>query len=380
MKVCIGSLGRFHTFDLACQIERLGHLQRLYTGYPKWKINNLGDEKVRSFPWIVGPMVLAGRLRCHGLQRTLERFATESFDRWMAARLEQCDVFHCLSGFGTLSHRVAKERYGALTVCDRGSSHIVYQDSILAEEHGRFGLPYRPIDRSIVERELWEYEHCDLIAIPSSFAYRTFVEQGVSKGKLIRIPYGVDLQLFRPAPKRDDVFRVIYVGALSLQKGIPYLLEAIAPLRLPRFEVWLVGALLPEARTFLDGARGSYRYLGSIPRTDLYRYYSQGSVFVLPSVQEGLALVQAQAMACGLPIIGTSHTGAEDLIKDGVEGFIVPIRSSAAIRDKILWLYEQPDLRDKMAAAALDCAQKLGGWDLYGERMVASYRTALGSH
>ncbi|MDT7920307.1 MAG: glycosyltransferase family 4 protein [Meiothermus sp.] len=377
MRVCVGSAGRFHTFDLARQLERRGYLRALYTAYPRWKVDGLPPDRVRSFPWLMGPAMLAARLGLHGVPERWDYWVHETFDRWMASRLEPCEVFHCLSGFGIHAHRVARERYGALTVCDRGSSHILYQDEILAEEHARWGIPYRPIDRRIVERELQEYEFCDRIFVPSSFAYRSFVQKGVPEAKLVKIPYGVDLSLFRPVPKEDDVFRVVYVGALSLRKGIPDLLEAVCALRLPRFEVWLIGGCLPEVRPFLRKYEGRYRYLGVIPRKELYRYYSQGSVFVIASVEEGLALVQAQAMACGLPVIATTNTGAEDLFTDGVEGFIVSIRNPEAIREKVLYLYQHPEIRKEMAHAALRRVQAMEGWGRYGSAVVQAYKSAL---
>lgn len=379
MKVCIGSVGRFHSFDLARQIERLGYLRRVYTGYPKWKVDGLPRDKVRAFPWLMGPMMLLGRCGLHNVQEllNLNRLTTESFDRWMAARLDPCDVFHCLSSFGLMSHRMAKERYGALTVCDRGSSHIVSQDEILAEEYGLWGLSYRPIDQRIVERELQEYAECDIVFVPSSFAYSTFLGKGVPAEKVVKMPLGVDLKLFKPVQKEDDVFRVIYVGTMSLRKGIPYLLEGLASLNLPNFELWLIGSLYREIRPFMARYEGRYRYFGIIPRTELYKYYSQASVFLLPSVEDGFGLVMAQAMACGLPVIATTNTGAEDLFTDGVEGFIVPIRSQEAIREKVLYLYKHPEIRDEMSRAAMKRVQSLGGWNSYGERVVASYGVTL---
>jgi glycosyltransferase involved in cell wall biosynthesis len=301
----------------------------------------------------------------------------DTFGKWLARRLEPCDVFHSLSSFGLRAHRIARERYGALTVCDRGSSHIVYQDQILAEEHALWQVPYRPADPRVVERELQEYEECDLITVPSDFVYRTFVEKALPSEKLRLVPYGVDLTLFRPIPKRDKTFRVIFAGQMSLRKGIAYLLQAVEPLRLPDFELWLIGGLDPNVKPFLERYRGSFGYVGLIHRTDLFSYYSQGSIFVLPSVEEGLALVQAQAMACGLPVIATTNTGAASLFTDGQEGFIVPIRDPEAIREKILYLYEHHDVREAMAQAARQRVQRLGGWEDYGNRMVSTYQDAL---
>lgn len=377
MRVCVGSPGRFHTFNLTREVERRGHLHAVYTGYPRWKVDGVPREKVRSWPWLISTRALASKWGLRWFERPWNRLGTETFDNWMSRRLEPCDVFHCLSSFGIRTHRMAKERYGALTICDRGSSHILYQDEILAEEYARWGIRYNPIDRQLVERELQEYDFCDLIFVPSSFAYRSFTEKGVPETKLVKIPYGVDLNLFRPLAKDDDIFRVIYVGAMSLQKGLPYLLDAIAGLILPKFELWLIGGLHPEVRPFLARYEGRYRYFGIVPRAGLHNYYSQASVFVIASVQEGLALVQAQAMACGLPVIATRNTGAEDLFTDGVEGFIVPIRDPETIREKVVYLYEHPEVREEMGRAALRRVASLGGWKSYADEVVAAYRAAL---
>ena len=139
----------------------------------------------------------------------------------------------------------------------------------------------------------------------------------------------------------------------------------------------MIGALEAEMRPIMAKYEGTFRYLGAVARGELHKHYSQASVLVLPSIQEGLALVQAQAMACGVPVIATENTGAADLFTDGVEGFIVPIRDARAIREKILTLYENPAMREQMGEAALARVRNIGGWDDYGERAAKYYREAL---
>jgi len=90
--------------------------------------------------------------------------------------------------------------------------------------------------------------------------------------------------------------------------------------------------------------------------------------------------VLAQAMACGLPIISTTNTGAEDLITNGVQGFIVPIRSPESIREKIQWMLDNPAQRDQMAAAALERVKTLGGWDRYGDAVQSVYNQLAAHH
>lgn len=369
MKVIVSSLGRFHAFDLAKQLQRKGYLQHLYTAYPYFKIEKSLRPYSYSFPWFFCITSLFTRLGCHYVTYHLNWFTIETFDQWVARHITPCDVFVHLSQFGLYSAHRAKQM-GARVVCDRGSSHIVYQNELLAEEYALWGIPYIPIDSRIIEKELQEYENADLIVVPSSFAYRSFLEKGIPKHKLVKIPYGVDLSLFHPSPKQDDIFRVIYVGTMSLQKGVHYLLEALAPCRLPKFELVLIGKMLPEIKPWFAKYEGHFRYLGFIPRIKLYHYYSQASVFVLASIQEGLALVIAQAMACGLPVIATTNSGAEDLFTNGIEGFIVPIRDSEAIREKVLYLYKHPDVREEMAQAALKRVRQLRGWDTYGETYI----------
>lgn len=373
----MGSPGRFHTFDLARQLERIGVLQLLYTGYPRSKVDGLSPERVSTFPWLTLAAHGAGRMGFQSIQRSLNWPLIKTFDSWLSRRLEPCDVFHCLSSFGVASHRVAKARHGALTICDRGSSHIQFQDDILREEYFKLGMPYRSIDFRVIERELTEYKECDIIFVPSRFVQRSFIQKGVAEEKLRVIPYGVDLEMFRPVRKQDKVFRIIYVGELSVQKGIHYLLEAAARFSGKEVEVWLIGSMSPEARALLKAYEGRFRYFGVIPRAELYRFYSQGSVFVIASIQEGLALVQAQAMACGVPVIATTNTGAEDLFTNGVEGFIVPIRDVDAIAEKIAQLLSRPNDREMMGQAALKRVAEMGGWDSYGQKILSAYASGL---
>jgi len=104
---------------------------------------------------------------------------------------------------------------------------------------------------------------------------------------------------------------------------------------------------------------------------------SSSHVMVLPSVEEGLALVQAQAMACGCPLISSTNTGGEDLFTDGVEGFVVPIRSPEAIAARLQQLADDPALRQRMSEAALARVRQIGGWHQYGEAWAKLLRELI---
>ena len=378
MKACLTSPGRFTAFDLGRELTRRGVLARMYTAYPMFKVDE--DLKARSSarPWCLVAREMTARLRLRHISRRLQISTMLGLDRWVAGRLEPCDVCHCMSGFGLATHQVARARFGAMTVCDRGSTHIVEQDRLLREEYDLWGAPFGGVDARVIERELAEYELCDRIVVPSRFVERSFLERGVPAGRVHRIPFGVDVRVFHPEPRQEGPFRILFVGRIGLRKGIGYLLQAAAAWhRAGTAELWLAGGIEPEAQPLLRRYEGAFTYLGQVPRDHLRWYYSQASVLVLPSIEEGLALVLAQALACGLPVVATANTGAEDLVTDGREGLLVPIRDVAALQAAIDSLRTDGDLREHMREAALRRASGLRGWSAYGDQVVALYASLI---
>jgi starch synthase len=378
MKIAIACIGRFWMFDLARQMVRLNQQVKLYTGYPPYKI----DKDLRSCTETHWFWTAAAHLRYRVRPAPKNTWwydrGQEEFNDWLERNLADVDIMDALSGVGLKAGRLLAKR-GKPWICSRGSAHILTQKQLLDDEHKLWNLTPQYFDMGKpMELALSEYEEADAVVVPSSWAKETFIQRGVSADKVYVIPFGVDLSLFHPLPKIDNRFRILFVGTYSAQKGIGYLLEAARPLVEQNLaEVWLVGSKDPSAKTILDQYANSFVDKGFIPRKDLAWHYSQGSVLVLPSIQDGLALVQAQAMACGLPVIATTNTGAQDLFTDGQEGFIVPIRSPEAIRERLLWMIDNPRERDAMALAALQRVNSIGGWDEYGRRCLAMYKKVI---
>jgi glycosyltransferase involved in cell wall biosynthesis len=266
-----------------------------------------------------------------------------------------------------------QKRRGGRWVCDRGSSHISFQHEILVEEYARWGQVFRGVDPRVQAKEAAEYAEADLVTVPSSFAYRSFIAKGIPDEKVALVPYGVDLQRFRPlAEPANDIFQVLFVGQVSLRKGVPYLLEAFRALQHARKKLVIIGSVQPEILPFLRNLEGEIEVLGPRPQEEVKQWMSRSHVMVLPSIEEGLATVQGQAMACGCPVIGTDHSGAEDLFGDGIEGFIVPIRNAEAIRERLERLAGDPALRAGMSAAGLLRVRTLGGWRKYGDAYISA--------
>ncbi len=364
--------GVFHHFDLARELEARGHLQRVYSGFPWRRLEREGVSRARvsTFPWIHTSLFLIERYwqMPRRIRAYLDYQNSVELDNWVASRIESCDVVVGLSNAALKTGRLVQSR-GGRYVCDRGSSHIRYQYAILNDEHRRWGV--RPLisDARAMQRQEAEYAVADAITVPSEFARRSFVEMGVSPEKIVKVPYGVQLSRFRPTKSPPtDSFDVLFAGTVSLRKGVPYLLQAFQMLKHPRKRLRIAGTFDPDTLAVLQRlGLGDVELLGSLPQEKLAEYMSRSHVMVLPSIEEGLAMVQAQAMACGCPLISSMNTGGEDLFQDGVEGFLVPIRSPEAIHDRLNQLAGDRELQRRMSAAALSRVESLGGWTTYGE-------------
>jgi alpha-maltose-1-phosphate synthase len=383
MRVVLSTIGKFWSFDLARQMQKRRALTAIFSGYPWFKLKSEGipKQKVHRFPYLHAPyMRFAPCFRSLHLVRSWEWKDSVTFDRYVARHLPACDIFSGLSGSALHSGRVAKHQ-GAKYVCDRGSSHIRVQDRILQEEYDRSELSFSGIDHRVIGREEAEYETADVITVPSTFALDTFVESGIPRRKLRLVPYGVDIDTFYPcAPRTENKFQVLFVGSVSVRKGVRYLLEAFRQLECRSKHLVIAGLVSQEMENTIKRVQNCswISLLGHVGQKQLREIMSTSQVMVLPSVEDGFGLVQAQAMACGCPVIASRNTGAQDLFTDGKEGFIVPIADSGAIRDRLQTLADNPDLRGRMSEAALQRVKSMGGWDQYGERIYRIFSESLG--
>jgi glycosyltransferase involved in cell wall biosynthesis len=378
--ISVGS--RFHAFDLARELSKHGMLRHLHTGYPAFAGPRFGVPRrmVRSI-WTGEPLnrALSALNRRGWIDRRGDYLISERHDRIVASRLRPgADLFIGWSSQCRLSLAAAR-RLGMTTIVERGSAHIEWQRNVLAEEARITRLPVQIPHARSIEQELAEYDAADYIAVPSAFAARTFVAHGISNAKLLVNPYGVDLRRFSNSDHvrtetRGAGLRVLHVGRLSPEKGVHYLLEAVRAV--PGARLTLVGRADRGMEALVEGEPG-VTLTGAVPGAHLPEHYRAADVFCLLSVQEGLALVVAQAMAMGLPVIATPNTGAEELIEDGVHGFIVPARDPAAAAARLQELSDQPALREAMGRRARARVAHAFGWTDYGDRARSHYLRIL---
>jgi glycosyltransferase involved in cell wall biosynthesis len=232
----------------------------------------------------------------------------------------------------------------------RGSAHIRTQDAILKDEEQRTGARIARPDTWIQSREMREYELADRIIVLSTFARDSFVAQGIEPARLRVLALGADTVMFRPRPGviesrcrrilSDEPLRVLFVGALSLRKGLWDAHDIVRRLAGRRFRFRFVGPVTSDGRRIAAELRTMAEVIPKVPQRELAAWYADSDVFVFPTLEDGYAVVLAQACASGLPILATPNCSAPDLVEEGQTGWILPIRNADAFVEKLIWCEE----------------------------------------
>jgi glycosyltransferase involved in cell wall biosynthesis len=255
-------------------------------------------------------------------------------------------------------------------ILDQSIGHPAAKERIFESLRQRFpewstSAPKKSAEIVAVERE--EHALADVIVVPSDFVKQTLVAEGVDESKIRIIPFGTDLTLFHPPEKRGGKTVVfLFVGGLTARKGLPVLLEAWRKLALPDAELWLAGSgSLPMSES--ASLPPTVKMLGPQGRQEVASLMRQADVFVFPSFFEGLAQVQIEAQATGVPLIATHEAGAADLIQEGTTGFLIRAGDMEALAVRIQRLAQDASLRQQMQQSALVARDRLS-WRIYGTR------------
>ena len=226
-----------------------------------------------------------------------------------------------------------------------------------------------------LERKEQEVRLANHIFVASTMTQKSLLDIGIQKNKISVIPLGAPIDYFQPQSIKKQGFRALFVGRVGVRKGVHYLLQAWKELNLSEAELLLIGVNdFPE--DWFSSYQDIVRYIPSVPHSELDKYYNSADVFVFPSLVEGFGMVLTEAMACGIPIITTPNTAGPDIITDGVEGFIIPIRDVEALKEKLEWCYEHPEELAQMGKAARKKAEQLT-WNLYRQRLASKVQQVL---
>lgn len=366
MRISICCPGRFWLADLGRELLAHGHDIDFHSYVPKDKLEPFGIPRKNQtchLP-IVAPFVLAQRqLKLpDSANNTLNSWTRRLLDRRYCSVGANSDVFIGMSGLCVKSLRAAKNR-GSFVILERGSMHIEEQQRVLRS--ARIDPQITP---ETIERELAGYAIADKIVVPSRHVQQSFLSKGFSPEKIVLNQYGVNPAKFQPPSGQENIikeFDVINTGTWCRRKGSDQLAKVVLEdLGLRLLHVGPVGDLeLPSHSRF--------QHHPSVAQNELPKYYSKASVFALPSHEEGLAMIQAQALACGLPIVGSHNSGAADLAECLGIGSpriqVVSPDSSDELGEAIIRALDWSK-SDKNVTEKIDL-EKIS-WKTYGDRYV----------
>ena len=309
MKINILSPGRFHVCDLARELNHNGFDVKVYSYVPTKRTVKFGLPKkcnssllIYIMPFLFLEKIIFKKKKWPTKLRIIVQ------DYLTAILMRKCDILIAMSGDFLYAIKRAKKD-GSLIILERGSKHILEQRKILE------AIPSLQGEKTVpdmnVKRELAGYKLADYISVASQHVVDSFLLHNYPSEKLFKNPYGVDLKMFSPQPNTKKKYDFIMVGGWCHRKGCDLIIDAI---KNTQYTLLHVGGI-----TDLEFPKDkSFTHIEPVDQSKLYRYYAQAKIFLLPSREEGLAMVQAQAISCNLPLIGSKDSGAIDL-KEMVE-------------------------------------------------------------
>jgi glycosyltransferase involved in cell wall biosynthesis len=385
MNVVVSAGGRFHAHHLAHQLALRKSLHKFFTFdyttqdtlLPSHLVHVAHMSKLLNDCFVklqVSRFVSSSRFNV---------FKDNFFDKHVSKKLvtlKSFDLFIVWAHYAGLSIPAARS-LGAKVIIESGSCHIKTQQEILAEEYRHWGIEHTPIDQRTVEKMCHEYHDADYIMTLSSFARNSFINNGVSPQKILMVPCGVDTNYFLQEQQQEkSKFLVIFVGLVSLRKGIQYLLQTWNNLGLPQndSELLIIGA---QTKDFVSAKQylkipDNVKFIGPVDRPTLRTLYQQSSLFVLPSLEDGFGMVIGEAMASGLPVICSTSSAGPELITDGVHGFLTKSGDCVDLAEKICWCYCH---RYEATQMGIRGSQQIlnFSWDIYGDNIYQTYTSLL---
>jgi alpha-maltose-1-phosphate synthase len=405
MRVLLAHPGTQHSFHLARELERCGFLGEFWTGlaFPVGGLAARLAHSLRGWPGVgglpsriirgVAPAKLHTQPGCelqalYRLRRGQEAHAVlqERNEKFQRA-IPDSNLCHndAVIAFDTSAWILAErcQRLGRPLFLDRTIAHPVALARILGDFRRRYPDWVAPAEQrpaAVAMAEAREHELARRIVVGCTYARDSLVAEGIPADKLRVNPYGVDWRRFveaaqvsRQATTRP--LRFLFVGSVTARKGVPVLLEAWRALAPREAELWIAGNIGARERPLIPALPG-LRCLGQVPHAEMPSLFAQSDVFVLPSLFEGFGLVLLEALASGLPIIATRHTGAVDFLGESALGELIEAGSVESLIGALQrYLERRPDRSQVLAAAAP--LEARFSWSAYGDRWAELLRQDL---
>ncbi len=298
-----------------------------------------GKVKPRWLPGVRNWISLARAGR--DIARTYDqhlRFGRE-FSTWSARFCNEQSSAYIGFSSGALEGLRAAKRYGMLAITDQTGPGLT-EEIIVRQERRRWPgweMDDKDIPSAYFDRLEQEWDEADSIIVNSGWSRAALIQQGVAPEKIHVVPLAFEkseaAQKLTPARRPPQGrMTVLWLGTVNLRKGFPYAVEAARILEKHPVDFVFAG----PSTISLDRVKlpSNVRILGRVPRIETQRHYQQSHLFILPTMSDGFALTQLEAMAAGLPVIATRHCG--EVVEDGISGVLVPEADGKSMADVIL--------------------------------------------
>ena len=334
-------------------------------------------EASRLFAGAIGvtPKHETGAFSIDAVLRGLDRKAAERL-----RKIDDCDAIYAYEDSALQSFRAAGD-LGLKRIYDLPIGYWRVGQRIFAEEKEREPEWASTLTGTLDSAEKLGQKDDELRLATRVIVASTFTKQTLgdapSTAKIDIVAYGA------PPPISDEIRRsagrlkVLFAGSLGQRKGLSYLLDAVEKLK-GAVELTLLGRKAASGCAPLESAVQKHRWVPTLSHAGVLREMQRHDVLVLPSLFEGFGLVILEAMAQGTPVITTDHTAGPDVIENGTDGFIVPIRSAEAIAERLDLLASDPE---RLIAIKSMAKQKAAsrGWATYRQRLVEVAREVMAS-
>ena len=392
MKWISAQIGAREHYAIPRVLHREGKLERLYTDFwasATWrligKLTGKGSMSSRCHADLIGAPVTG--FNFHALKASRQRFTNpydgflqvgEAFGRnvvkALVPRLSSLDSGLIFFGYDTgflEPARWVKARGGKTIVCQMDPAR--YEVDLVKEEEKRWpGWAKRSVEvpESYYRRREEEWAVADLVMVNSEWTKAALIRQGVSDDKIVVVPLAyeageVESKKWKVKGENErgssrfnsstsqpfneqNPLRVLFLGQVILRKGIQYLVEAAMLLRNEAIHFDIVGSIGISDQA-VSSAPSNMTFHGPVSRDRTDEFYRSVDLFVLPTLSDGFALTQLEAMAHGLPVIATPNCG--DVVTDGIDGLIVPGSDSNALAEAFQLLIQDPEKLRSMSAA-----------------------------
>jgi len=275
----------------------------------------------------------------------VQKIAYSRIEKFILNSVDNYNIFIIQASLGKRSLPFLKNK---IILLNKWSAHVVTEEKIAKEEFMKknIKIPYQQFGSSNkfqYNQELNEYKLANKIIVPSKFAYKSFIDEGFdpSKLKIIELA-GFNSKNFYPTSHpTNKTFEILYVGRITLNKGIAYLIESFKKINIENKRLRMFGIIEQDIKKYLKNIKlpDNIEILKPIKHENLKYLYSKSNVLVQPSLFDGWSMVVTEALACGCPVVTTRNTGASDIVKEGINGYVVPIMDSEAITEGIYKIY-----------------------------------------